>query len=139
VPPSPWCLPFYALPRSNIPTPPIFNRPEISHARNRLLNKGKKPESHFTRTLVWLREAGLQELTARTLGGDVHAPLPDDLRSAMIALFQMRWPGVESELAPQDLADYRRLCLPGSQDFIVDHPDYYAFFTYSMFRGKVPA
>jgi ubiquinone/menaquinone biosynthesis C-methylase UbiE len=101
--------------------------------------KGEKPESHFTRALGWLRDAGLQGLAARTLVGDVHAPLPDDLHSAMIALFQMRWPGVESELAREDLADYRRLCLPGSQDFIVDHPDYYAFFTYSMFHGQVPA
>ena len=100
--------------------------------------KGKKPESHFTRALGWLRDAGLQRLTARTLAGDVYAPLPDDLRNAMIALFQMRWPGVESELAQEDLAEYRRLCLPDSQDFIVDHPDYYAFFTYSMFHGKVP-
>jgi hypothetical protein len=57
----------------------------------------------------------------------------------MIALFQMRWPDVESELAQEDLAGYRRLCLPDSQDFIVDHPDYYAFFTYSMFHGKVAA
>jgi ubiquinone/menaquinone biosynthesis C-methylase UbiE len=101
--------------------------------------KGKTPEYHFTRALGWLRDAGLQGLTARTLAGDVHAPLPDDLRSAMIALFQMRWPGVESELAQEDLAEYRRLCLPDSQDFIVDHPDYYAFFTYSMFHGKVAA
>jgi ubiquinone/menaquinone biosynthesis C-methylase UbiE len=101
--------------------------------------KGKTPEYHSTRALGWLRDAGLQGLTARTLAGDVHAPLPDDLRSAMIALFQMRWPGVESELAQEDLAEYRRLCLPDSQDFIVDHPDYYAFFTYSMFHGKVAA
>jgi demethylmenaquinone methyltransferase/2-methoxy-6-polyprenyl-1,4-benzoquinol methylase len=101
--------------------------------------QGKKPELHFTRALGWLRDAGLQSLSTRTLAGDVHAPLPDDLRSAMIALFQMRWPGVEAELEQDDLAEYRRLCLPDSQDFIVDHPDYYAFFTYSMFHGKVPA
>ena len=25
-----------------------------------------------------------------------------------------------------------------SQDFILDIPDYYGFFTYSMFKGKVP-
>lgn len=101
--------------------------------------KGRKPESHFTRALGWLRDAGLQGRTARTLAGDVHAPLPDDLHRAMVALFQMRWPGVESELAPEDRADYWRLCLPDSQDFIVDHPHYYAFFTYSMFHGRVPA
>jgi ubiquinone/menaquinone biosynthesis C-methylase UbiE len=99
--------------------------------------KGKKPESHFLRALGWFRDAGLEKPTARTFAGDAHAPLTDDLRSALIALFQMRWPGVESELTQEDWVEYQRLCLPESPDFILDRPDYYAFFTYSMFRGKV--
>ena len=99
--------------------------------------KGKRPELHFLRALGWFRDAGLEEPTARTFAGDAHAPLPDDLRRALIALFQMRWPGVESELAQEDRAEYRRLCLPESPDFVLNHPDYYAFFTYSMFCGKV--
>jgi len=99
--------------------------------------KGRKPKSHFLRALGWFRDAGLGEPAARTFAGDAHAPLTDDLRSALIALFQMRWPGVESELTQGDWAEYQRLCLPESPDFILDHPDYYAFFTYSMFHGKV--
>ena len=99
--------------------------------------KGKKPESHFLRALGWFRDAGLEEPTARAFAGDAHGPLTDDLCSALIALFQMRWPGVESELTQEDWAEYQRLCLPESPDFILDHPDYYAFFTYSMFHGKV--
>lgn len=99
--------------------------------------KGNKPESHFLRALGWFRDAGLQEFRALTFAGDAHAPLTDDLRRALLALFEMRWPGVESELAPGDWAEYQRLCLPESPDFILDHPDYYAFFTYSMFHGKV--
>jgi ubiquinone/menaquinone biosynthesis C-methylase UbiE len=99
--------------------------------------KGKRPESHFTRALGWFREAGLENASAHTLAGGAHAPLSDDLRCALLALLQMRWPGVESELAPEDRAAYRRLCLPQSADFILDHPDYYAFFTYSMFQGRV--
>jgi demethylmenaquinone methyltransferase/2-methoxy-6-polyprenyl-1,4-benzoquinol methylase len=55
-----------------------------------------------------------------------------------VALFEMRWPGVEAELTQEDRAAYRRLCLPESPDFILNHPDYYAFFTYSMFHGTVP-
>jgi len=105
--------------------------------------KGKKPEAHFLRALGWFRDAGLVEPTAQTFAGDAHAPLTDDLRSALIALLQMRWPGVDSELTQEDaddkhpLAEYQRLCLPESPDFILDHPDYYAFFTYSMFHGNV--
>ena len=99
--------------------------------------RGKRPELHFLRALGWFRDAGLEEPIARTFAGDAYAPLTDDLRSGLTALFQMRWPGVESELAQEDRAEYRRLCLPESPDFILNHPDYYAFFTYSMFCGKV--
>ena len=99
--------------------------------------KGKKPESHFLRALGWFRDAGLEECGARTFVDEAYAPLSEDLRSGLAALFEMRWPGVESELDPEDRAEYRRLCLPESPDFILDHPDYYAFFTYSMFFGRV--
>jgi demethylmenaquinone methyltransferase/2-methoxy-6-polyprenyl-1,4-benzoquinol methylase len=99
--------------------------------------KGKQPELHFLRALGWFREADLENPTAQTVAGQAYAPLTDDLRRALTALFEMRWPGAETELVKDDLAEYRRLCLPDSPDFIVDHPDYYAFFTYSMFYGKV--
>lgn len=99
--------------------------------------KGTKAELYFTRALGWFREAGLEERIAQTFVSDAHGPLTDDLRSALIALFQMRWPGVESEVTQEDWAEYQRLRLIDSPDFILDHPDYYAFFTYSMFHGKV--
>jgi demethylmenaquinone methyltransferase/2-methoxy-6-polyprenyl-1,4-benzoquinol methylase len=99
--------------------------------------KGMRPESHFLRALGWFRDAGLEQPTARTFVGDAHAPLTAEQRDALVALFDMRWPGVESELAEEDRAEYRRLCLPESADFILNRPDYYAFFTYSMFWGSV--
>jgi len=101
--------------------------------------KGKRPDLHFLRALGWFRAAGLEEPTARTFAGEAYAPLSDDLRSALIALFEMRWPGVESELEQEDSAEYQRLCLPESPDFILNNSDYYAFFTCSMFCGKVPS
>jgi ubiquinone/menaquinone biosynthesis C-methylase UbiE len=99
--------------------------------------KGKRPELHFFRALGWFRDAGLQEPTAQTFVGDVHAPLSDDIRSALISLLEMRWGEPQSQLSQEDRAEYRRLSQPESPDFILDLPDYYAFFTYSMFRGKV--
>jgi demethylmenaquinone methyltransferase/2-methoxy-6-polyprenyl-1,4-benzoquinol methylase len=68
----------------------------------------------------------------------VYAPLTDALRQAMEALFAMRWPGVRAELNAEDVVAFRRLCLPDSPNFILDAPDYYALFTYTMFRGRVP-
>ena len=98
---------------------------------------GKKPESHFLRALGWLREAGLQEPIAQTFVGNIQAPLSDDIRSALISLFDMRWGEPRSELSQEDWAEYQRLCQPESPDLILNVPDYYAFFTYSMFHGKV--
>jgi hypothetical protein len=61
------------------------------------------------------------------------------MRNALTALLEMRWPGVQSEVTPEDWAQYQRLSEPESPDFILDLPDYYAFFTYTMFQGKVAA
>jgi ubiquinone/menaquinone biosynthesis C-methylase UbiE len=99
--------------------------------------RGKRPELHYLRALGWFREAGLEECTARPFAGGAHAPLSDDLRNALIALFEMRWPNVESELTQEDWSAYQRLCLPASPGFILNCPDYYAFFTCSLFYGKV--
>ena len=85
----------------------------------------------------WFRRAGMKEVTARTFAGDVCAPLSGELRDALIALIEMRWADVEAELSEGDWAEYQRLCLAESPDFILNLPDYYAFFTYSMFRGRV--
>lgn len=99
--------------------------------------KDARPEFHFLSGLNWMREAGLRGITVNTLIGQACAPLSEELRQALIALFEMRWPGVEAELSPEDQADYQRLCLQSSPDFIVNRSDYYAFFTYSMFSGKI--
>ena len=99
--------------------------------------KGKRPELHFLRALGWFGDAGLKELRAQTFVGDIKAPLSDDIRSALISLFQMRWGEPQSELSQEDWEEYQRLCQPESPDFILNLPDYYAFFTYSLFHGKV--
>ena len=98
---------------------------------------GMDPSRHFSRGLGWLRELGFGEPTARVFSGSVQAPLSDELRIAMEELFEMRWPGAEKELPESDAADFRRLCDPDSPDFILRHPDYYAFFTYTVFSGMV--
>jgi len=99
--------------------------------------RGKNPQQHFPLALGWFREVGLVDNKAQTFAGSAFAPLTDDQRSALLALFEMRWPGVQAELTQEDWREYQRLCLPESPDFILDHPDYYAYFTYSMFQGKV--
>jgi demethylmenaquinone methyltransferase/2-methoxy-6-polyprenyl-1,4-benzoquinol methylase len=99
--------------------------------------RGRPPARHFLRALGWFRDAGLQESAVQTFAGDVHAPLSEDIRSALAALLEMRWGDPRSELSEEDGEAFQRLCTPDSPDFVIDLPDYYAFFTYSMFWGRV--
>ncbi len=99
---------------------------------------GIKPSSHYLRALGWLREAGFKTAQARAFAGSVHAPLRDEIRDALLDLFQMRWGTAQTEVSPEDWATYQRLSQPNSPDFILDQPDYYAFFNYSLFWGQVP-
>jgi demethylmenaquinone methyltransferase/2-methoxy-6-polyprenyl-1,4-benzoquinol methylase len=101
--------------------------------------KGQRAEAHFLRALSSYREAGLVETTAQTFVGDVQAPLSEGVRTAIISLFEMLWGERQPEVSPEDWAAYQRLCDLASPEFILDLPDYYGFFTYTLFRGKVPA
>lgn len=100
-------------------------------------SKGKNPKKHFLRLINRFQDLGLDAIEAHTFVGTVHAPLEKDIYTALVDLFQMRWEGVDSELSKEDLKEYKQLCLPESPDFILNLPDYYAFFTYSLFSGKV--
>jgi ubiquinone/menaquinone biosynthesis C-methylase UbiE len=100
--------------------------------------KGKKPELNFLRALGWFRKAGFEASTVKTFVGDIHAPLDDAIRTALISFFEMLWGEPQRGEPEIDRADYLRLCQPDSPEFILNHPEYYAFFTYSMFWGKVP-
>jgi ubiquinone/menaquinone biosynthesis C-methylase UbiE len=99
---------------------------------------GWPPQAQFLRGLHWLREVGLENAEGRTFAGDVQAPLSAGIRTALISLFSMLWGEPQPQATPEDKAEYERLCRPESPDFVLDLPDYYAFFTYSMFRGRVP-
>ena len=96
------------------------------------------PQSHHLRLLTRLRDAGLHNATAQTFVGDIHAPLDEQTRSAVAALFWMRWKEARPELSEEDWTEFERLCDPESPDFIADDPGYYAFYTYTLFRSFKP-
>ena len=98
---------------------------------------GMKPEFHFLCTRGWLRDACLEDLAGYTFVTDVQAPLSDDIRSALTATIQMFWAEAQSEVTREEWAEFERICQPESPDFILNRPDYYAFLTYSLFRGRV--
>jgi demethylmenaquinone methyltransferase/2-methoxy-6-polyprenyl-1,4-benzoquinol methylase len=96
------------------------------------------PDQNFLRAPHSFREVGLEDIQAYTYVGTVHAPLDSGERTALLSLFDMLWGQPQPGVSREDWQEYQRLCKPGSSDFILDVPGYYAFFTYSVFRGKVP-
>ncbi len=101
-------------------------------------HSGMSPQNHYLRALGWFRKAGLNEASVQTFAVSFHAPLSEKILHALSALMEMRWEGAKEELTPDIWAEYRHLSEPESPDFILKLPDYYAFFTYSLFRGRVP-
>ncbi len=101
------------------------------------LLQGKNSESHFMRSLRWFLEAGIAEAAARSFVGEVQAPLSTEIRTALTSLMEMLWSVAAPEATESDRLAYQRLCQADSPDFILNLPGYYAFFTYTVFSGKV--
>jgi demethylmenaquinone methyltransferase/2-methoxy-6-polyprenyl-1,4-benzoquinol methylase len=89
------------------------------------------------RALHGFREVGLREPDVRSFLGEVRGPLSDGIRRALISLMDMLWEDPPTGLSPDEMQEYGRLRRIDSDDFIFDCPDYYAFFTYTMFYGTV--
>lgn len=101
------------------------------------LLRGTDPASHFMRALRSFGEVGLVNAKAQTFVGEVQAPLSAECRVALTSLIEMLW-SVSPEAAEADrLDDRQRLCHAVSPDFILNLPEYYAFFTYTLFSGTV--
>lgn len=100
--------------------------------------KDKPPQQNFMRALGCFHVAGLEDASAQTIVSNVQSPLSSGQRTALLSLFEMLWGEQQPEVSAEDWADYERLCKPGSADLILDILDYYAFFTYTMFQGRVP-
>lgn len=96
---------------------------------------GSPPELHAMRGLGWMRAAGFENVRVRTFVRTVQAPLDERAKAALAALLDMRWGGCEGELGLGDRAEFRRLSHPGSAEYILNSPDYCAFFTYTVFSG----
>jgi demethylmenaquinone methyltransferase/2-methoxy-6-polyprenyl-1,4-benzoquinol methylase len=100
--------------------------------------KDKRPEQNFMRALASFHKAGLEDVQAHTFVETIQAPLEAGKRTAIASLFEMLWGSPQPDVSPADWNDYQRLCGPDSPDFILNLPEYYGFFTYSLFRGQVP-
>jgi ubiquinone/menaquinone biosynthesis C-methylase UbiE len=120
-----------------LPGHPLLEaRLNATSTANEPFRPGMDPSLHFLRAPGWMRGAGLHDPSARTFVAEARAPLSPEIRSALAVTIPMFWESAEPEVSKEDWAEYRRLCEPGSPDFILDLPDYYAFLTYTMFTGS---
>jgi len=99
---------------------------------------GASPTHHFLRLTGWMRKAGFLEVSAQPFSEGVCAPFEKPLRHALLSLIRMRWLAAEKELSPADRSLFQQITDPSSPEFILDQPDYYGFYTYTLFRAKAP-
>jgi demethylmenaquinone methyltransferase/2-methoxy-6-polyprenyl-1,4-benzoquinol methylase len=95
------------------------------------------PERHFPLALGGLRAAGLAEVRAQTFVRTLQGPLTHGERGGLRSLFAMLWGQPQQGEEPTAREGFLRLCLPASPGDILALPDYYGFFTYSLFQGTV--
>jgi ubiquinone/menaquinone biosynthesis C-methylase UbiE len=107
-----------------------------TYSAYRPLLRGQDPASHFTRALRSFSEVGLVDSKAQTFIGEVQAPLSTASRAALTSLIEMLW-NVTAETPEAARGEHQRLCRADSPDFILNLPEYYAFFTYTLFTGTV--
>jgi demethylmenaquinone methyltransferase/2-methoxy-6-polyprenyl-1,4-benzoquinol methylase len=99
--------------------------------------KDKRPDTHFMSALQAFQRAGLMDVVANTFVGTMQSPLSDVCKTAIASLFAMLWGTPQPEVSQRDWQEQQRLCKPESPDFILNLPEYYGFYTYSVFRGEV--
>jgi demethylmenaquinone methyltransferase/2-methoxy-6-polyprenyl-1,4-benzoquinol methylase len=99
---------------------------------------GDPPEHHFLRLCGWMEKAGFIEAGARPFTGGVCSPLDDRTRLAVLSLIRMRWLDAARGLNRSDRRLYKRITDPSSSDFILNQPDYYGFYTYTLFSAESP-
>ena len=98
---------------------------------------GISPKLHSTRSLGWFQEAGLGEPKVKNLVVEFQAPFSDEEKEALVGTFKMFWNKAKPEVSDDVWAEYKRLCRPNSQDFILNLQDYHGYFIYSLFYAVV--
>jgi hypothetical protein len=99
--------------------------------------KDKSPEQNFMRAPHAFQKAGLVDIQAKSFVRDLQTPFSLKERAALASLFEMLWGLPQAEVSSEDWLEYLRLCQPASPDFILDIPDYYGFFTCTLFQARV--
>jgi ubiquinone/menaquinone biosynthesis C-methylase UbiE len=94
------------------------------------------PDNHILRAQTWLQKAKFENIQVKSFVGDIIGPLSENNKSALTILFRMFWGHSENEVSKEDWEKYNEYCLPSSDKFILNDPDYYGFYLYTLFKGS---
>lgn len=116
--------------------PLLESRLNASTSANAPYLDDMKPHTHIMSCKKWLRDAKFSEIQINTFVGDIVGPLNEKEKSALSVFFQMFWGNSHKEVSQEDWLNFNALCVPESNKYILNNPDYYGYYTYTMFQGK---
>jgi ubiquinone/menaquinone biosynthesis C-methylase UbiE len=93
------------------------------------------PFTHVMNGKKWLRNTKFEHVEAETYIGDVSGTLNENDKKALTILFHMLWGNTRNNVSKEDWQTFNQLCSQDSESFLLNQPDYYGFYTYSLFKG----
>jgi demethylmenaquinone methyltransferase/2-methoxy-6-polyprenyl-1,4-benzoquinol methylase len=93
------------------------------------------PDSHILCGKKWLSKAKFEHIEAKSFIGEIVGPLNEIDKTALTTLFQMFWGNSRKEVSKKDWERFNEYCSPVSGKFILNNPDYYGFYIYTLFQG----
>jgi demethylmenaquinone methyltransferase / 2-methoxy-6-polyprenyl-1,4-benzoquinol methylase len=93
------------------------------------------PNNHILYGQKWLQNTKFEDVEVKSFVGDIVGPLCKSDKTALAAFFQMLWANSKSEISQEDWDNFIAYCSPESEKFILNDPDYYGFYIYTLFQG----
>ncbi len=93
------------------------------------------PENHILHGQKWLSKAKFENIRAKSFVGDIAGPLNENDKTALTIFLDMLWGKSKNEVSKSVWEDYNTYCSPDSGKFILNNPDYYGYYVYTLFQG----
>jgi len=106
-----------------------------SISANRPYLNDMQPKSHILNGRRWLSDANFKNIKTKSFIGDISAPINENDKKALTTLFQMFWGESQRDVSKEDWEKYIAICSANSNEFILNDPYYYGFYTYTLFQG----
>jgi demethylmenaquinone methyltransferase/2-methoxy-6-polyprenyl-1,4-benzoquinol methylase len=93
------------------------------------------PDNHILYGRKWLSKAKFKNIEVKSFTENIVGPLNKIDKIALTTFFQMFWGDSKNELSKEDWDKFNEFCSTKSNKFILNNPDYYGFYIYTLFQG----